>query len=232
MPPDPTNSELPWIPDTLAGIDLTAGLCKANGNRHLYRKLLRLFHQNNSDIDQKILALLQTGDHPTARRLAHTIVGVAGTLGAHALQIAAKTLEQAITRHDPDITSRHPESPWHLFQNALHVVIQAIATLEQTDQDQHPPPNSTPSLPIPLTDEEIQAIVPLAYKLAELLETDISEAMHQFDLLKSRLAGTDHADHVTILEEHLTLFDTDAAGHTLARLTRALHDTMPRETHA
>ncbi len=86
--PEPVELNLP-------GIDVTAGLASANGNAELYRKLLRKFRESGREFAAAFQAA-QTGPDPTAQtRMAHTLKGTAGTIGARALQRAAAALEKA-----------------------------------------------------------------------------------------------------------------------------------------
>ncbi len=78
------------------GLDVQDGLARVAGNRKLYYKLLRQFvEQQGPALDQ--LATAQTqGDTALAERLAHTLKGVAGNIGAKSVQSAAGALEKLI----------------------------------------------------------------------------------------------------------------------------------------
>ena len=78
------------------GLDPKDGLARVGGNRKLYLKLLRQFVVQQADAAVQIAAQLKAGDHATAERLAHTVKGVAGNLGAKPVQLAAAELEKAI----------------------------------------------------------------------------------------------------------------------------------------
>src|SRR6185295_1027219 len=59
-------------------------------------KLLRQFVEQQGHAPAAIGDALAAGDRKTAERLAHTVKGVAGNLGAGVVQAAAGALEQAI----------------------------------------------------------------------------------------------------------------------------------------
>jgi signal transduction histidine kinase/DNA-binding response OmpR family regulator/HPt (histidine-containing phosphotransfer) domain-containing protein/HAMP domain-containing protein len=82
---------------SVEGLDTADGLLRVAGNRKLYLKLLRQFVEQQAPAPARITDALAAGDHATAERLAHTVKGVAGNLGAGAVQAAAGALEQAIT---------------------------------------------------------------------------------------------------------------------------------------
>jgi CheY-like chemotaxis protein len=96
-------------PETLAtaqlfpcidGIDVQAGLDAVNGNRELYTRLLHNFRDRHQEITAEIQAALEQDDLDLAQRLAHTMKGVAGTLGAQSLSATSSQLESAIAKED------------------------------------------------------------------------------------------------------------------------------------
>ena len=66
----------------LAGIDTRAGLARAQGNRMLYRRLLEKFREGQGRFVKEFREAAQSGDAEAATRLAHTLKGVAGNIGA------------------------------------------------------------------------------------------------------------------------------------------------------
>ncbi|HMP84134.1 MAG TPA: response regulator, partial [Verrucomicrobiota bacterium] len=91
-PAAPTEG-LPSFPD----LDTRDGLSRVAGNRKLYLKLLRQFVAQQTDAPAQINEALARNDLPTAERLAHTVKGVAGNLGARTVQQVAAGLEKAIS---------------------------------------------------------------------------------------------------------------------------------------
>jgi two-component system sensor histidine kinase/response regulator len=78
------------------GLDAKDGETRVMGNRKLYVKLLRQFVAQQGSALEQIAAALAKGETQVAERLAHTLKGVAGSIGAKAVQAAAATLEQMI----------------------------------------------------------------------------------------------------------------------------------------
>ena len=66
------------------------------GNRNLYLKLLRLFAEQQGAAVVQIESALAAGDATLAERLAHTLKGVGGNIGAKSVQTAAGELEKLI----------------------------------------------------------------------------------------------------------------------------------------
>ena len=90
--PAPTVEELP----TVEGLNTQEGVGRVAGNRKLYLKLLRQFLAQQGNAATEINAALTSGDSALAERLAHTVKGVAGSLGAGGIQQLAAAVEKAI----------------------------------------------------------------------------------------------------------------------------------------
>src|SRR5262245_35464162 len=86
------NADVPAV----EGLDTADGLLRVAGNKSLYAKLLRQFTDQQAAAGARIAEALHAGDHATAERLAHTVKGVAGNLGAGPVHRSASALEQAI----------------------------------------------------------------------------------------------------------------------------------------
>jgi two-component system, sensor histidine kinase and response regulator len=82
----------------IEGLDARVGLSRASGNADLYIQLLKRFVKSQEHTGADLLRLVHTGDAQTAERIAHTVRGVAGNLGATQLQELAQQLESAL-RH-------------------------------------------------------------------------------------------------------------------------------------
>jgi len=89
-------SEISVAVPSFAGLDTNDGLSRVAGNRKLYLNLLRQFAEQHGPAIPQISTLLDKGDFPLAERLAHTLKGVAGNIGAKTVQSAAGTLEKLI----------------------------------------------------------------------------------------------------------------------------------------
>lgn len=88
----PGPEEIPSV----EGLDTQDGLSRVAGNRKLYLKLLRQFVDQQGPSPAQIAEALARNDSSVAERLVHTVKGVAGSLGARAVQAAAATFEKAI----------------------------------------------------------------------------------------------------------------------------------------
>ncbi len=93
-----------------------------------YRAMLAKFVQAHGDVSARIADALAGGTREAAARHAHTIKGVAATLGAHTLSEVAQELEQAIeeAREDAALLAR--------FEHSCAATLEAIAKLARDAQ--------------------------------------------------------------------------------------------------
>jgi CheY-like chemotaxis protein len=118
--PDTPSVELPDLP----GYDMEAGLNRMSGNQRLYRESLIKFERDFADVDQRLLALLRADQREEAERLAHSLKGVAGTLGHDALQQAAEAIECGVRDQSSDLEQR-----LHALADALAPALQPLQRL-------------------------------------------------------------------------------------------------------
>ncbi|MDS4021218.1 MAG: ATP-binding protein, partial [Candidatus Competibacter sp.] len=91
----------------IPGLDCARGVAVVRGQWATYRRLLALFVGQHAGELEHLRERLGAGDLTTAQRLAHTLKGSAGTLGATAVQTAAEALQGAIRRGaEPDEIDR------------------------------------------------------------------------------------------------------------------------------
>jgi two-component system sensor histidine kinase/response regulator len=98
-PPSPPAAPPPSSATGLAAIpqlDFAEGLARVAGNQTLYQKLLRQFGEQAATVTAQVTTALDQGYNALAERLAHTLKGVAGNIGAKPVQAAAGKLEKLI----------------------------------------------------------------------------------------------------------------------------------------
>jgi CheY-like chemotaxis protein/HPt (histidine-containing phosphotransfer) domain-containing protein len=80
-------------------LDVRAGVAAVMGDEALYRRLLGMFRERETDFVARFRAAGARGDRDAAMRCAHDLKSVAGSLGMPALQHAAAVLEEACRQH-------------------------------------------------------------------------------------------------------------------------------------
>ncbi len=81
-------------------LDTQAALERLGNNQALYDRLLRLIRTTHADTANQIRVAIQNKDISLANRLAHTLKGMAGTIGANDLREASKRLEYALANQE------------------------------------------------------------------------------------------------------------------------------------
>jgi len=186
------------LPD-LPGIDTVAGLERTLQNRDLYLRQLRKFRQSQGHFDEAFARARQDNDLLTLTRLAHTLKGTAGNIGAGALQAAAQTLETACSNG----TTEEMEMRRQETLRELVPVLQGLAALGE----------ETTGFP-----ETAETVAPPAEDIAARLDTlrallaqSDCAAVDLVEALLPRVAGTPLAGQLARVAREIEVFDFDAA---------------------
>ncbi|AZV58262.1 response regulator [Clostridium sp. AWRP] len=83
----------------ISGLDSELGLRRALGKKKFYIKLLRKYAVSQKDVLMKMEKMLSEGDWYSAERIAHTLKGISGSIGAVIIQNKAVSLETALRKH-------------------------------------------------------------------------------------------------------------------------------------
>ena len=161
------------IPESLAGINIEVGLKSVGGNSALYRKLLLDFYQDHRKDGQAIREALLADNATLAQRIAHTVKGVSGTIGADFLHNDSKKLDAALKEGN---TSAY-EKLLSAFNQTLNTVMEDLKKLSDSAGSKQPvadPKIETldPSTLLPLIDrlhDQLTKMNPNALETAEEL---------------------------------------------------------------
>ncbi len=110
------------------GISVGKALSRLDNNQDLYLDLLVKFKQSYSHADRQLWQLIETGQAEDARRLAHSIKGVAGNIGMTGVQEAAAGLETAFRNR----ASAEYDTLMAQFSDGLPLV---LASVDQLTKD-------------------------------------------------------------------------------------------------
>ncbi len=128
------------LPETIEGINIKEGLMRVGGNEKLYLSILVKLRDDYAKADQEIKDLLQSEKAGEAERLAHSIKGVAGNVGAGPLQETAAGLEHAIKEGESDIY----EEKISAFGKVLKNVVTALGVLGGEEKEADGPDKAGP----------------------------------------------------------------------------------------
>jgi two-component system sensor histidine kinase/response regulator len=92
----------PALPEQIEGLDIETGLRHLLGRPALYLSVLQLFTSDQAGTPEAVARAMGLGERKEAVRLAHTLKGVSGTIGATALAVQAAALERALLGEGED----------------------------------------------------------------------------------------------------------------------------------
>ena len=115
------------LPAVIPGLDLEAGLHVVLGKPARYIAVLRGFVKSQSGVAREIQEALARDDAATAERLAHTLKGLAATIGARDLAYHAGHLEQRLQQDASGQRGAISPDLLETLQSALEAQITAIA---------------------------------------------------------------------------------------------------------
>lgn len=156
---------VPLIP----GLDWAGGLRRSLGKRDLYEKLLGKFVCGQEDTIEEIRRNMRKGDTVTAERLAHTLKGTAGMIGATSIQANAEQLEVLIRR-------KKTVEEWSELLDATEVEVrQLIAELHKVL-----PPTQQVICSASAPEVDWRSVRDTLQRLREYLQENDSEALDVF----------------------------------------------------
>ncbi|MBF0627125.1 MAG: PAS domain S-box protein [Magnetococcales bacterium] len=117
------QEELPMPPE-IPGIDLSIALQRCAGSRALLWRLLRRFAVDQHGVIERLQKVWNQGESQEAVRMAHTLKGLAGSLGAEGLRAAAQHLELGLVS-SPELA---PELMAEV-ESLLHPILHGLAQL-------------------------------------------------------------------------------------------------------
>ena len=185
---------------SIKGVDVAGGLERVAGNKKLYRNFLTKFIEGQEDVAARVIKSLKAGDRVLAERLAHTVKGVAGNIGAGGVQEAAAELELAIRRNEPE----------QLMEEILKRFAGTVALLIE---------NLRTALGGKKAETEIKtaavmdagAIEPVFVKLVQLLRANDAETVNYFVAIQDDLrAALPYGDYEK-LKKLITDYELDEA---------------------
>jgi two-component system sensor histidine kinase/response regulator len=192
----PAQADAALAPElVIDGLDARSGLRRVLGNETLYRSLLGKFATGYKDVAQQLSAALERTDLALAERLAHTLKGVAGNIGAARVQALAGRLEQAIRQGGT------AEAIGAGVQALAVPVSQLVAALEQA----LPGPDN--ALPAAVGRGELAALVA---RLDALLFDDDARACEVFAEHAQMLCAA-FPQHYRQISDAIKAFDFDVA---------------------
>jgi CheY-like chemotaxis protein len=185
------------LPARLEGIDQVAGLATCSGKSALYLQLLRKFHSTQMSFVEQFQVALADADPTAATRVAHTLRGTAGNIGAKAVAQAAAQLEQACQAGE---SSTRVQAHLAEVGQRLIPVLNALSRLGEAD------PASGALAPQPVVE-----LSGRLSRLRHLLAESDTAAIAALDDVRSLSLDEALAKRLSLVAQQLERFDFDRA---------------------
>lgn len=169
----PPNQPKPGL-EQLSCIDATVGQRLLDDDQQLLLELLEIFVEEHAEDGARIRHKLREGDEKGARRLAHSLKGVSGTLGLRTVQKLAASFELCLL--EAASTEARDKALSELTLAVDHACGELATVLAPADE--------TSGLSNPADLVTLRAEIP---QLHQLIATDDLEARNTFLRLESRL---------------------------------------------
>ncbi|MBF0096914.1 MAG: response regulator [Magnetococcales bacterium] len=192
--------------EVAVALDWQAGIRHVGGNEQVYRQIVRRFWQGQRETTGQLRTALMQGDRETARRLVHSVRGLAAGIGAFPLAALAAELEQAIVEvlESPVLVNQ--------FIHSLEGVMQVLSGLF--------PETDVRAVATAEWQGEVQGEVhPWLEKIYNALDGDFDEARRSVERLMPLLqrCGADPG-LLSQLQQQLAEFETEQAQQIVVRL--------------
>jgi PAS domain S-box-containing protein len=204
-PADSATYPLPQLP----GVDMNAGIARLGGNRAAYLKLLQKFATNQENAVDDIRTALAKGDRDLAIRVAHTLKGTTGSIGAMEVSKIAKGLERKL------ITDESEPDQFYLqnIETELATLIANIrhglepnGQIKSVEQDQE--------VELPLSKEIISHI----NKIQDMILEYDSETEEAIDELLGLKLNQPLKNSLLEVQKYVGQYNFDGAGEALENL--------------
>ncbi len=204
-----TDAQLPELP----GIDVKEAVVRMRGNWTAYERVLKGFREKQADSAEHLTVYLNSNNWEEAIRLAHSLKGSGGNIGAALVYQHAAALEQACKAQDKDSAEQH-------LAQLIPVLDEVISGLKLLDELNAQNDQTTE---ISLDAEGIHAKL---IEILPLLDSNIAEAQGGVERLRKMSMGGEWQDRIEELENTLNSFDIDAARIITEQLIQQLKDTI------
>jgi PAS domain S-box-containing protein len=188
------------LPAQLPGIDQRAGLATSMGRAELYLRLLQRFRDGHAQLRADFEQARRGDDPDAAARVAHTLRGTAGNIGAREVAAAAASLELACKA---GAAEEEVERLLTALDRQLASVLAGLAALDGA----RPVDDGGAAAPAALSPEAAAALV----QLRALLADSDTAALEVLETLEALAAGHPLARQLRKVSQEVELFDFDAA---------------------
>ncbi|MBF0610203.1 MAG: response regulator [Magnetococcales bacterium] len=200
----------PVLPD-LPGIHVAAGLNRLSGNLGSYLKVLTKFAHNQAGAVAEIRQALDSGDRGKATRVAHSLKGIAGSIGVEELATMAGELERFLLKEngEPDA------AVLTALEEKLTAIIQTIQAGVLQDQTPWPAVGGEAG--------DMEEIKSQIKRIMGMIADYDSETEEVIDHLLERPMDPDMQAGLAAIRKRVAKYDFEGAGTALSHFMKAYH---------
>jgi PAS domain S-box-containing protein len=178
-------------------LDIPQGLQTTQGDQALYLKLLNRFIEGQSGFSDAFNGAMESNDHELATRLAHTLKGVAGNIGANDLMAQAEKLETAYINQENKDQIQSIANQLAQTLGQIIASIQSILDISNKVNTQQPQ-----------SDVDVKATLEKLKRLLEDYDTEASDVIYDLESLPEMEA---HKAIIKSLTKAIAAYDFDEA---------------------
>ncbi len=196
----------------LEGFDTGGGASRVGGSEDAYWRLLGKFADNQENAVAQVRAAVAAGDQELAVRIAHSLKGASGALGAVAVQEVAGQLEARLKESLKGIDESLYEELAKILETSIGLIRSATATPAAE--------SNAPTEPIEITAEILERLA----SLQQQLEDFDSEAEDTLDALSNELQGSEAGSLLAPIRKAVAAYDMESAAAQLADVITKLKE--------
>lgn len=199
------------LPERIGKIDFALAQHRLGLSEAFFQKLVTDFWKKYERFDAELQQALDDERFEDAARLAHTMSGLAGTIGAEHLQAAAKHFECAIEENPESIDA----------QPLLDVYAEVFSSLSDIFGSAEPTKNAVTYTPSPGSDERAATVIDLIAELDDGLAKNKLSVRASIPKLRSAM-GNASGEIMSEIERAANVLDFKAARKALQSLRETL----------
>ncbi|HLF30953.1 MAG TPA: response regulator, partial [Xanthomonadales bacterium] len=196
----------------IPGVDVEKALRRVGGSIKLYKILLSRFRETQTDTVQLIKEALDRADIEMATREAHTLKGLAGSIGATALAECAGTVEGMLKKNETAGMDQALAS----LEKSLSGFVASLPEIAPAAGSDHSA-QITAQRPV-----DPAALGAALSELAKLIARDDTRASKAFEAISGDLRTVGQGERSKQLQNQLAQYDFENAAVTLEKIAQEL----------
>ncbi|MDH5545290.1 MAG: response regulator [Gammaproteobacteria bacterium] len=189
------SQEVTSLP-VVEGLDIEDGVSRLRGNYEAYLRIVKGFKEKQARSDEKLMQLVENGAWEDAARVAHSLKGSGGNIGAHRLHQVSASVEQSCRR-------KNSEAVYSEMDNLKAALKEVIAAIDAISQEKKPESREKSES---IDGDQLNRTLD---EIHGLLDSDIGMAQTCVDALLKRVASSQWVSGVENIYASLMKYDID-----------------------